>query len=209
MRAPCWLMAGSRSAMPNEPSLMRFAPNVLVSTMSAPARTYSWCTSATRSGCVTLSASKLLLMKMPFAYSIVPIAPSQTSTRSSRASRNGISTNSPIHEFSKSPIVLRSGIQPLRFERLRIYQQIGFRDDVEADRSDALAHRIAELVMVAEQVHPRMHGGEHVVQRRFTGIDPTTRGIEGPRRFVGEKEIDLHQRLAHDHLFAHEVAALV
>ena len=75
--------------MPNDPSLMRLAPNVLVSMMSAPARTYSWCTSATRSGCVMFSASKLLLMKTPLAYSIVPIAPSQTSTRLSRASMNG------------------------------------------------------------------------------------------------------------------------
>ena len=38
---PCALMACSLSAMPNDPSLMRLAPNVLVSMMSAPARTYS------------------------------------------------------------------------------------------------------------------------------------------------------------------------
>ena len=67
MRAPCALIACSWSARPNDPSLIRLAPNVLVSTMSAPARTYSWCTSATRSGCVRFSASKLLLMKTPLA----------------------------------------------------------------------------------------------------------------------------------------------
>ena len=84
--APCSLIACSLSASPNVPSLIRFAPNVLVSIHGAPARTYSWCTSATRSGCAMFSASKLLLMKTPFAYSIVPIAPSHTSTRSSIAS---------------------------------------------------------------------------------------------------------------------------
>ena len=31
--------------VPNDPSLIRLAPNVFVSMMSAPARTYSWCTS--------------------------------------------------------------------------------------------------------------------------------------------------------------------
>ena len=34
-------MACSFSARPNDPSLMRLAPNVFVSRMSAPARTYS------------------------------------------------------------------------------------------------------------------------------------------------------------------------
>src|SRR5436853_545132 len=74
MRAPCTLMAWTRSARPNAPSLTRFAPNVFVSTTSAPARTYAWWTSATRSGCVRFSSSNERLRKIPFAYSIVPIA---------------------------------------------------------------------------------------------------------------------------------------
>ena len=62
---PARLMSCSLSARPKEPSLIRFAPKVLVSTTSAPARTYSSCTRMTRSGCVRFSASKLLLMKTP------------------------------------------------------------------------------------------------------------------------------------------------
>src|SRR5437588_8688785 len=101
--------------------------------MSAPARTYSACTSATRSGCVRFSASKLLLMKTPFAYSIVPIAPSQTSTRSRIASRNGISMRVEVPGGSE--------IDPLARHRLRVYQQVRVRDEVEPDRSHAFAHR--------------------------------------------------------------------
>ena len=73
IRAPSTLIACSLSPRPNDPSLMRLAPNVFVSMMSAPARTYSWCTSPTSSGELRLRASKLLLMKTPLAYSIVPI----------------------------------------------------------------------------------------------------------------------------------------
>jgi len=68
---------------------MRFAPKVFVSRMSAPASTYSRCTASTRGAWVRFIASKLLLMNTPREYSIVPMAPSHTSTRSRRASENG------------------------------------------------------------------------------------------------------------------------
>src|SRR6478752_4893051 len=87
IRAPARLMSCSLSARPNEPSLMRLAPNVFVSMTSAPARRYSLCTSDTRSGEVRFSASNERFTNTPRAYSIVPIAPSQTSTRAAMASR--------------------------------------------------------------------------------------------------------------------------
>ena len=86
---PARLISRTWSPRPKARSFMRLAPKVLVSTTSAPARRYCWCTSTTRSGCVRLSDSKHRLMKMPLPYSIVPIAPSHTRTRSSSASRNG------------------------------------------------------------------------------------------------------------------------
>ena len=45
------------SASPKLPSFRGFAPNVLVSRISAPARMYSSCTSRTSRGCFTLSSS--------------------------------------------------------------------------------------------------------------------------------------------------------
>src|SRR5262249_17525948 len=150
--------------MPNDASLIRFAPNVLVSMMSAPARTYSWCTSATRSGCVMFSASKLLLMKTPLAYNIVPIAPSQTRTRSSRASKKLCISLSSHEQHSR--------IEPFRLERLGVNQQVRFRDDVESDRADVLPNRVGEFMMVPEQVQPGLHRRQHIVQHRLPSIDP-------------------------------------
>ena len=118
---------------------MRLAPNVFVSMMSAPARTYSWCTSATRSGCVRFSASKLLLMKTPLAYSIVPIAPSQTSTRvvEQRRGTEACFNHQPI---TNDPMPL----DPARSGRRRRSSRYDLRHDVEADRADALADRVGE-----------------------------------------------------------------
>ena len=58
------------------------------------------------------------------------------------------------------------------------------RHDVEADRADALPHRVGELVVVAEQVQPRPHRREHVVdapscRRRCAG--PPDRTGAAPR----------------------------
>ena len=62
---PLAIDLGSLSDKPNAPSLMRFAPKVFVSTTSAPARHSRRARSATSSGCVRFSASKLLLMNTP------------------------------------------------------------------------------------------------------------------------------------------------
>src|SRR4249919_2327289 len=94
---------------------MRFAPNVLVSMTSAPARTYSRWTSPTRSACDRFRASKERLTKTPFAYSIVPIAPSQTRTRASRSSMNfrvNARTDRPPSRLARLPVRrLGAGLQ--------------------------------------------------------------------------------------------------
>ena len=66
----------------------RFAPNVFVSSISAPAFTYSWCTSLTIAGFDTFNSSKQRLMKTPLLYSIVPIAPSAIRARCPSSARN-------------------------------------------------------------------------------------------------------------------------
>jgi hypothetical protein len=43
-----------------------------------------------------------------------------------------------------------SGLNPFAAKRRRINKQIGGRHDVEPNRPNTLAHRVAELVMVAE-----------------------------------------------------------
>src|SRR5438105_3667343 len=108
-------------------------------------------------------------MKTPFAYSMVPIAPSHTSTRSSRASRKGFSI--PVR-------VSLSCVEPFGLECRRVDQQVRFRDDVEADRADALAHRIRELVVMSEQMQARLHCREHVVQHGLAGIDAPARRVK-------------------------------
>ena len=60
-------------------------------------------------------------------------------------------------------------------ERLGVDQQVRLRDDVEADRADALADRVGELVMVAEQVQPRPHRRQHFVDHRLAGVDAPAR----------------------------------
>src|SRR6185503_11162011 len=140
-----------------------------------------------------LRASKLLLMKMPLAYSIVPMAPSQTRTRSFRASRKDC----------------KPCVQPFALECIGIYQQIRLRDHVEADRANALADGIGELVVVAEQVQTRLHRRQHIVERRLTRIDAASRRIEGTRRLVREEQLDVLEALQGDHFVAHEMPPLV
>src|SRR5581483_10767184 len=144
----------------------------------------------TRSGWVTFSASKLLLMNTPFAYSIVPIAPSQTRTRSSRASKNGFTATAALSRHSR--------VEPLASKRFGVDQQIRPRDDVEANRSDGLPHGVGEFVMMSEQMQPGPHGGQHLVDHRLARIDAAARRVERARRFVREKDIDILQAAAQD-----------
>src|SRR5262245_51363528 len=157
MRTPAMLMSLSLSARPNDPSLIRFAPKVFVSSTSAPARTYSRCTSSTRSGCVRFIASKLLLMNTPREYSIVPMAPSHTRTRSFRASAKGFIRTLCVQSFTA--------------QRVLIDEQVRFRHQIEPDRANALPHRISEFVVMPEQMQAGMHRRQHLVDHRLARID--------------------------------------
>ncbi len=75
-------------------SAAKFAPKVLVSTQSTPTAKYSSCTERTMSGRVTLrislqpSSCWKSSMDGSWACSMVPIAPSATTTREARAARS-------------------------------------------------------------------------------------------------------------------------
>src|SRR5579863_9028803 len=69
------------SARPSGASLKRFAPNVLVSIICAPASMYAWCTRKTASGSVALSSSKQRCVPTA-SCNIEPIAPSAMSIES-------------------------------------------------------------------------------------------------------------------------------
>src|SRR5439155_7514819 len=158
--APCSLIAYSLSASPNDPSLIRFAPKVFVSMMSAPAHTYSWCTRPTRSGCVMFKASKLLLMNTPFAYSMVTIAPSHTSTRCSTVSRKSC-TQSLSPSLANVTIERRGrkgrkerhilALRPSRPLRSQVAQSTQYAD-----------YPIAPLSRIEALTPERLHVDEHV-----------------------------------------------
>ena len=88
-RAPSRLIFVTWPSYPCGASFRRWAPKVLVSTTSAPASRYSSCTARTIAGLETFSSSKQRFTNTPREYSIVPMAPSQTTTPSWRRSRNG------------------------------------------------------------------------------------------------------------------------
>ncbi|MBA7683895.1 hypothetical protein ES703_92281 [subsurface metagenome] len=103
------LISPIRFSRPNFSSLKRLAPNVLVSMTSAPASIYCLWVSTIRRGSVMLSSSKQRLTKTPLWYSMVPMAPSQSSTRSSRA-------------FRKARLSSDMGRIPLtKFQQERVY----------------------------------------------------------------------------------------
>ncbi len=80
--------------MSYSPNAVRLAPNVFVSTQSTPASKYSEWTERTMSGRVrfriSLQPSRFSKSSSvgSWAWSIVPIAPSATTTRVARASRS-------------------------------------------------------------------------------------------------------------------------
>src|SRR5439155_3576144 len=161
--APCSLIAYSLSASPNDPSLIRFAPKVFVSMMSAPAHTYSWCTRPTRSGCVMFKASKLLLMNTPFAYSMVPIAPSHTSTRSSIVSRKSC-TQSLSPSLANVTIERRGRKRTQRTQRktcvLALRPSRPLRSQV-AQSSQYADYPIGPLSRIEALTPERLHVDEH------------------------------------------------
>src|SRR5258705_5144500 len=133
---------------------------------------------------MTLSESKQRLMNTPFAYSIVPIAPSQTSTRSSRAWRNGF-----IGSLLFNLLVI---------QRRRVDEQVRSVHPIDADGAHAFAHGLDEPVMVPAQVQPRLHRREHLVDGRLAGIPPQrlfsrlrlVPDHERPRGLVRHQDVD-------------------
>src|SRR5262245_63994363 len=63
--------------------------------------------------------------------------------------------------------------------------------------------------MMAEQMETRPKRREYLVDHGLPGIDSPTSRIEGARRFVRQKYVDVCQRLALHDLVSDEVAALV
>ncbi len=104
------------------------------------------------------------------------------------------SLKSSNRQIVKSSIVkssnVRSCVQALTPKRLCVNQQIRLGHHVEPDRAHALAHRVGELVMMAEQVQPRPHRRQHFVDHRLAGVDAPPCRIERPRRFVREEDVD-------------------
>ena len=80
-RAPAMLISATLSCRPTRASRSRLASKVFVCTMSAPAARYAACRSRTRSGLARLSSDRDRSSGTPAECSMVPIAPSHTSTR--------------------------------------------------------------------------------------------------------------------------------
>ena len=68
---------------------------------------------------------------------------------------------------------------------------------------------VGELVVVAEQVQPRTHGRQDLVDRRLAGVDALARRIKRTRRLVRQEDVDARERLARQHFVAHEMPPLV
>ena len=151
---------------------------------SAPARTYAWWTSATRSGCVRFSSSNDRFRKMPFAYSIVPIAPSQTSTRWSSSSRKGVR-----HTRSAA------GLQRLRWYSnvCRLDDQIGTTRDTRSRPTDRTPCR---SISVNRWWCPnRCSRGFIAARTSLIGVLPASlprprTDAKRPRRFVRQEDVD-------------------
>ena len=92
-------------------------------------------------------------------------------------------------------------------KRFQIHQQVTTADQIEAYRPDTLQVRLREPVMVAKQMQPRLHRGEHVVDWRLPRINRTD--PEGPRRFVGEQDVDLRHAFAGLDFLTHEMPASI
>ena len=73
----------------------------------------------------------------------------------------------------------------------RLNQQIGPRHQVEADRPDALTLLLREAVMVPEEVQPRLHGRQHLVDGVFpASFRPRPSPQIRTRRLVRQEHVD-------------------
>src|ERR1041384_1685460 len=138
-------------------------------------------------------------MKTPLAYSIVPIAPSHTSTRWSSASKNGLLINLVV------------------LQRINIDEQIRPIDPVDAHGTYAFPHGLDEPVMMTAKVQPRLHRCKDIVdgglprvatQRSLSGLR-LVNADERTRRLMRHEDVDAAHLPAGINLFADEVAALV
>src|SRR5258706_9794496 len=102
-----------------------------------------------------------------------------------------------------------SGIQPFTTESLGVDEQVRLGDDIEPDGTNALAHRVGELMMMAEQVQAWPHRGDHFVDHGLARVDAPAGRIKRSRRFVRHEEIDSPEPLTREHFFAHEVPPFV
>ena len=121
---------------------------------------------------------------MPFAYSIVPIAPSQTSTRCSMASRNGTRSKFLILQPSAG-ISMSSGRSAGMNSTTRSRQ---------TERTPATVG-LGEPVVVPEQVQPRPHCRQHLVDLGLAGV-VAARRPKGTRRLMGQEDVDVRDRFA-------------
>jgi len=63
--------------------------------------------------------------------------------------------------------------------------------------------------MMAEEMKPRPHRREHLVDGRLARIDPASLRMKRTRGLVCEEHVDARESLALEHLVAHEMAPLV
>ena len=64
-------------------------------------------------------------------------------------------------------------------------------------------------MMMTEQMQARAHGREDFVDDRLARVDAPALGIKRPRRLVCEKDVDILEHLACEHLVAYEVTPFI
>src|SRR5688572_21061559 len=98
--------------------------------------------------------------------------------------------------------------QPLVSKGLAVEQEVGVRDFVETDRRNALSFGDRVQMMVSEEVQPRMHCGQHFIDRRLASIfDAAER--KWAWRLMGEEDVDAMQRLTRVNLLMYKMASPV
>ena len=95
---------------------------------------------------------------------------------------------------------------------LAIEDQVGLGDHFQANRGDMLTLGDRVLMMMPEQVQPRLHRCQDFIHRRLPRIDPSSRTCssallqeKGARRFMREKHVDAAQSSAGVNFLVHEV----
>ena len=188
-------------------------------------------------GCVRFSDSKQRLMKTPFAYSSVPIAPSQTSTRRSIASRKDCRMtrlSSVSRRFYRSAVAVYGSLasfdsadRSLARDRdavarprecRAVDQHVRPIDAVDADVSMPFASwppprddvRSSAAAAAPRRRAPSIAALPTSRRHRFAGaVDDGEINPERLRRFVRQQHVDAVQPAGGLDLLAHEVPPLV